>query len=164
MLGLFMKRTRGSITVMVTLMLIPTIFFTGFLTDLARIKLYSNQAVITADNYGETIIAEYDYVLKELYGLFAVTQDAEGIKALDDLQDHQQHFKRPKREPEEGFAPFTLEFETVRSSGVRRVAGSVLHEQRFFYASAYFTPSRTTEYSLMWFPPRKELVHTGQPI
>lgn len=53
-------------------------------------------------------------------------------KALDDLQDHQQHFKRPKREPEEGFAPFTLEFETVRGSGVRRVAGSVLHEQRFF--------------------------------
>ena len=33
---------------------------------------------------------------------------------------------------EEGFAPFTLEFETVRGSGVRRVAGSVLHEQRFF--------------------------------
>lgn len=88
MLGLFMKRTRGSITVMVTLMLIPTIFFTGFLTDLARIKLFSNQAVMTADNYGETIIAEYDYVLKELYGLFAVTQDAEGIKALDDLQNY----------------------------------------------------------------------------
>lgn len=90
MLKLFLDRSRGSITVMVTLMLIPTIFFTGFLTDLARIKLSSNQAVMVADNYGEAILTEYDYLLKELYGLFAISQNEEGMKAIEELQGYMQ--------------------------------------------------------------------------
>lgn len=73
---------------MVTLMLIPTIFFTGFMTDLARIKLSSNQAVMAADNYGEAILTEYDYLLKELYGLFAISQNEEGKAAIEDLQKY----------------------------------------------------------------------------
>lgn len=84
-MSLFLKRTRGSMTVMVSLILIPTIFFTGFMVDLARIKLYGNQAVMTADNYGEAVISTYDNLLKELYGLFAVAQSEEGKKALDEL-------------------------------------------------------------------------------
>lgn len=88
MLELFLKRTKGSITVMVTLLLIPTIFFTGFLTDLARIKLGSNQAIMAADNYGEAILTEYDYLLKELYGLFAISQSDEGMQAVEDLQKY----------------------------------------------------------------------------
>ena len=87
-MGLFLKRTRGSITIMVTLILIPTIFFTGFLVDLARIKLYSNQAVMTADNYGEAVLTNYDNLLKELYGLFAVSQSEEGKAALDSLDEY----------------------------------------------------------------------------
>ena len=31
------KTVKGSITVLVTLILVPTIFFTGFMVDLARI-------------------------------------------------------------------------------------------------------------------------------
>lgn len=86
LLRAFLKKTKGSITVMVTLIMIPTVFFTGFLVDLARIKLYSNQAVMAADNYGEAVLTEYDALLKELYGLFAVTQNEEGKKAIQDLQ------------------------------------------------------------------------------
>ena len=83
---LFLKRSKGSITVLVTLILVPTIFFTGFLTDLSRLKLCGNQAAMAADNYGETVLTQYDNLLKELYGLFAVTQNEEGLKALDNLQ------------------------------------------------------------------------------
>lgn len=83
---LFLKRSKGSITVLVTLILVPTIFFTGFLTDLSRLKLCGNQAVMAADNYGETVLTQYDNLLKELYGLFAVTQNKEGLNALDNLQ------------------------------------------------------------------------------
>ena len=82
----FLKRSKGSITVLVTLILVPTIFFTGFLTDLSRLKLCGNQAAMAADNYGETVLTQYDNLLKELYGLFAVTQNEEGLKALDNLQ------------------------------------------------------------------------------
>ena len=85
---LFLKRSKGSITVLVTLILVPTIFFTGFFTDLSRLKLCGNQAVMAADNYGETVLTQYDNLLKELYGLFAVTQNEDGLKALDDLQDY----------------------------------------------------------------------------
>lgn len=85
---LFLKRTKGSITVLVTLLLVPTIFFTSFLVDLARLKLYGNQAVMTADNYGEAVLSQYDNLLKELYGLFAVTQDEEALRELDKLQEY----------------------------------------------------------------------------
>lgn len=90
MLKLFLNRSRGSITVMVTLLLVPTIFFTGFLTDLARIKLVSNQAVMAADNYGEAILTEYNYLLKELYGLFAISDNEEGKAAIEELQKYMQ--------------------------------------------------------------------------
>lgn len=84
----FFQRQRGSITVLVTLILVPSVFFTGFMVDLSRLKLYGNQAVMTADNYGEAILSEYDNLLKELYGLFAVTQDKEGLAQLDNLQKY----------------------------------------------------------------------------
>ena len=84
----FYRGTKGSATVMATLLLIPTIFFTGFLADLTRIKLYSNQAVMTADNYGEAVLTEYDQLLKELYGLFAVSQNEDGIKQLQYLESY----------------------------------------------------------------------------
>ena len=85
---LFLKQTKGSITVLVTLILVPTIFFTGFLTELARIKLYSDQALMAADNYGEAVISDYDNLLKELYGLFAVTQNEKGTAALKELESY----------------------------------------------------------------------------
>lgn len=81
-------REKGSVTVFLTMIIIPTIFLTGLLTDLARIKLYSNQALMAADNYGEAVLTEYDNVLKELYGLFSVTQSEEGLKAVETLQDY----------------------------------------------------------------------------
>lgn len=81
----FRKSRKGSITVLVVLILVPTIFFNGFLVDLARIKLYGNQALMAADNYGEAVLSYYDNVLKELYGLFAVTQDETALNSLKQL-------------------------------------------------------------------------------
>ncbi|MGN0408053.1 MAG: DUF5702 domain-containing protein [Bacteroides sp.] len=116
---LFRKNQRGSITVLVVLILVPTIFFNGFLVDLARIKLYSNQAVMTADNYGETVLSYYDNVLKELYGLFAVTQDDDALKALNELDKYVkasfnpesdqigwEYFKAFQKDSYNGFMPY----------------------------------------------------------
>lgn len=105
---IFLKRGRGSITVFVTLILVPTVFFTGFLVDLARIKLYSNQAVMTADNYGSAVLSQYDNLLKELYGLFAVTQDDEGLKAVSDFEDYMKSSFDPtvKGAKVSGFMPY----------------------------------------------------------
>lgn len=88
MMQIFLKRSKGSITVLVTLIMVPTIFFNGFLVDLARVKLYGNQAVMTADNYGQTVMTYYDNVLKELYGLFAVTQNEAALGELEKLDSY----------------------------------------------------------------------------
>ena len=80
--------SAGSITVLVTLILVPTIIVNAFFVDIARLKLWSNQAVMTADNYGEGVLTVYDNILKELYGLFAVSQSTEGKKAIDELDGY----------------------------------------------------------------------------
>lgn len=82
------KFARASVTVFVTIILIPTIVLSGILTEIARINLYSNQALMTADNYGETVLTQYDDLLKDLYGLFAVTQDEEALKGIETLQEY----------------------------------------------------------------------------
>ncbi len=78
---------RGAITVLVVLILVPTIVFEGFLVDLARLKLYGNQAIMTADNYGEAVLSVYNNVLKDLYGFFAISEDA-GADALSSLKEY----------------------------------------------------------------------------
>ena len=83
------KDIRGSITALVVLILVPTIVFEGFLVDLARMKLYGNQAIMTADNYGESVLTIYNNVLKDLYGLFAISsQSNDGSTALDALEGY----------------------------------------------------------------------------
>lgn len=76
----------GSVTVMVTLFMVPMILVNTFMVDLARLKLYGNQAVMTADNYGAAALTIYDNVLKELYGLFAISNSTEGKAALEELE------------------------------------------------------------------------------
>lgn len=134
----FFKKQRGSITVFVTLILVPTVFFTGFMVDLSRLKLYGNQAVMTADNYGEAVLSEYDNLLKELYGLFAITQDEEGLKQLDNLQKYMKSSFDPtentiswnhlteltQTEMSSGFMPYkdaevTLDKEYVENANLR---------------------------------------------
>ena len=134
---LFLKRSKGSITVLVALMLVPAVFVTGFLVDISRLKLYGNQAVMTADNYGETVLSMYDNLLKELYGLFAVTQDEEAIQLLDDLQDYMKSSFDPsentitweymediKKTSYEGFMPYrsaevSLSYALVEEANLR---------------------------------------------
>lgn len=68
--------SRGSITVLVTLILVPMVVVNSFMVDLSRLKLYGNQAVMTADAYGEAILSSYDNILKEMYGIFALSDEA----------------------------------------------------------------------------------------
>lgn len=84
-----MKRfERGSVTVFLTLILIPTIIITAVFMDMSRIRLFSNQAIMAADNYAEGVLTEYDNLLKDLYGVFAITQDKAGIEAINDLREY----------------------------------------------------------------------------
>lgn len=106
MLKLFLKRGRGSISVFVTVIMVPVVFFIGFLVDLSRIKFCGNQAVMAADNYGEAILTDYDNLLKELYGLFALTQNQEGKEALDCLDAYVKEYYMTSFQPNENRISF----------------------------------------------------------
>lgn len=81
-------RQQGFITVFVTLIMVPIIVITGFMVDVARLQLFASQASMAADAYGEAVLSEYDNVLKELYGLFSVTQNQKGLDALADFENY----------------------------------------------------------------------------
>lgn len=82
------KFERGSVTVFLTLILIPTIIITAIFMDVSRIRLYSNQAIMAADNYAEGILTEYDNLLKELYGIFAISNDEKAQEAVKNLREY----------------------------------------------------------------------------
>lgn len=132
-----MRRERGSVTVFFTMILIPTIIIVSVFTDLARIFLYSNQALLAADNMAEGQLTEYDNRLKELYGLFAVSQDSsdqlknleEYTKASFDIKnsiirtEHFQSLISNRVEDFEGFIPYqsadlTLTYEQAKDANL----------------------------------------------
>lgn len=101
-------KNRGFITVFVALMMVPVVVCTGTMVDVARLKLYSSQAAMAADSYGEVVLSEYDNLLKELYGLFSVTQNKEGLQAIEDFQKYTRYSFAPNGDNEklQGFMPY----------------------------------------------------------
>ncbi len=102
------KNGRGFITVFVTIIMVPVVAFTGTMVDVARLKLYSSQAAMAADSYGDVVLSEYDNLLKELYGLFAVTQNEEGLNAIKDYAKYINYSFIPNGDGKEleGFMPY----------------------------------------------------------
>lgn len=99
---------RGFITVFVTLIMVPVVVCTGTMVDAARLKLYSSQAAMAADAYGDVVLSEYDNLLKELYGLFSVTQNQEGLDAIEEFQKYTKYSFAPDGDNLnlEGFKPY----------------------------------------------------------
>ncbi|MCD7751926.1 MAG: DUF5702 domain-containing protein [Lachnospiraceae bacterium] len=102
----YRRKNQGIITVFVTLIMVPVVVFVGVFVDVARLKLCSSQAVMAADAYGEVVLSEYQNVLKELYGLFAVTQSDDGLQAIKDLSDYVGYSFNPAGEEDSGLSGF----------------------------------------------------------
>lgn len=84
MRGMF-RNTRGAVTVIVTLLLIPALLITGTSVDLAR--LYTVRSVLQDGNLlaANAALASYDALLQDLYGLYAVSiADPELGRMLDE--------------------------------------------------------------------------------
>lgn len=66
---------KGAVTVMVTLLLIPAILVSGTGVDLAR--LYAAKSTLQDANLlaANSVLAQYDALLQDLYGLFGVMQN-----------------------------------------------------------------------------------------
>lgn len=92
----------------VTLILVPVVTCTGTMVDVARLKLYSSQAAMAADSYGYGVLGNYDNLLKELYGLFALSGDVAGMQAVEDLANYTEYSFVPNGDDKdlEGFMPY----------------------------------------------------------
>jgi len=133
-LGIRRSGSRGVITVFVTLIMVPVVAITGMMVDVSRLKLYSSQAVMTADAYGEVVLSEFDNLLKELYGLFSVTQNAKGLEAIDTLADYMNYSFDPNGDDKglSGFMPYKdadVELEYTKVDGASLSNNNVLMTQ-----------------------------------
>lgn len=68
----FWKNSKGAVTVIVTLLLIPSILISGTAVDVARI--YSAKSVVQDANLlgANAAMAQYNALLKDLYGLYGI--------------------------------------------------------------------------------------------
>lgn len=119
------KKNQGVITVFVTLIMVPVVAITAVMVDLSRLKLYSSQAAMAADAYGEAVLSEFDNLLKQLYGLFSVTQNEEGKQAIEELAKYASYSFYPNGDEKglSGFMPYEkvemkVEYEKVEGASL----------------------------------------------
>jgi len=80
----FKSDCRGAVTVFVTLLLIPAILISGTGVDLARV--YTAKSLLSDGNQlaANALLAEYDALLQDLYGLYGVMAEDEELAGMVD--------------------------------------------------------------------------------
>ena len=73
------NNSRGTVTVFLTLILVPCLIFTCAFGDVSRVELSKSQANAAADLALYSLMSNYDADLKEWYGLVASVQDIESF-------------------------------------------------------------------------------------
>lgn len=74
-------KTRGSISIFLVIILLPTLLFSGLVIDFARINLIKPMVSSAGDMAMNAALANYDTVVKDVYGLFAMSQAAANPQA-----------------------------------------------------------------------------------
>ncbi len=77
----FFERNRGSVSILLTIILIPTLMLSGLLVDLANRNMSKALAEEAGELAADSILARYDTVLEDVYGIFAVSQNYDDLQA-----------------------------------------------------------------------------------
>ena len=80
--GKFRKSNKGAVTILLIIVMVPLLLLSSFLVDVVRVKSYSQDALMAADNYAEGYLAEYNNLLKQLYGLYAISDSTSGYNEV----------------------------------------------------------------------------------
>ena len=72
------KRIQGSISVLLVIILLPMMTFSAIIVDISRVNMAKQMMSSAGDLTMNTALANYDTILKDVYGLFAMSQ-AEGM-------------------------------------------------------------------------------------
>lgn len=68
------KRIQGSISVLLVIILLPMMTFSAIIVDISRINMAKQMMSSAGDLTMNTALANYDTILKDVYGLFAMSQ------------------------------------------------------------------------------------------
>ena len=85
----FFLKNKGSISIFLVIILVPMLTISGIIVDSSRIKLGKGVVSSAVDLTLNTSLTNYDGVLKEIYGLFAMSQTIEELN-----KNLETHFKR----------------------------------------------------------------------
>lgn len=82
------KRNRGAVSIFLIIVLVPMLIVSSIFVDVGRLKLAKAVAESAGDLTLNTALTNYDAVLKDMYGLFAASQD------VDELYDNLETYYR----------------------------------------------------------------------
>lgn len=74
------KRIKGSISIFLVIIMVPMLCVSGLLVDGSRVELAKSSVSSAGDLTMNSALANYDTVLKDVYGLFAMSQSTEDLQ------------------------------------------------------------------------------------
>lgn len=89
----FFYKNRGSVSIALSILILPMLVFSGLMIDSSNIYLSKYLTEGSAELAMNAVLANYDSVLKERYGLFATSQKEENY-VNKGKQIAENHFKR----------------------------------------------------------------------
>ncbi len=72
----FVMKRRGAISIFLVIILVPMLVMSSVVVDVSRVNLGEAMAVSAGDLAANTVLTNYDYQLKEMYGLMASANDS----------------------------------------------------------------------------------------
>lgn len=82
----FSEKNKGAISVFLVCILLPVMLFSSILIDQSRIRLAKARVAQATDITLNTALANYDNIMKEMYGIFATSQTTDDM--LDKVEDY----------------------------------------------------------------------------
>ncbi len=82
------KAIRGSISVLLVIILLPMMTFSAVIVDTSRLNMAKEMMSSAGDLTMNTALANYDTILKDVYGLFAMSQEKTEAQLAADLKNY----------------------------------------------------------------------------
>lgn len=74
-MGLFLKReVQGAVSILLVVVMVPLMVLSALMVDTARYSLSKSMVASAGDLAMNAALADYDTILKDVYGLFAMSQ------------------------------------------------------------------------------------------
>ena len=82
------QRIRGSITVLMVIIMLPMMTLSAVIVDSSRINMARSMVSAAGDLTMNTALANYDTILKDVYGLFAMSQNKTDDELAAECKDY----------------------------------------------------------------------------